>query len=99
MPGRDGGEIKVKTILIGNFGIGRKRSKKNAQRLAMYINGDVHKLNLRESREFTFRGAITIIIALFSLLLCAVFGQFDDSKKTRMMGPGSKTIDEAKGRW
>lgn len=89
-PRETGGEVKVKTVLFGNFGIGRKRSRKNAQRLAMYLNGDVEKLDLKESREFTFRGAFTIVISLFSLLLCLVFGQFDDENVKRLMGPGSK---------
>ena len=51
-PPRDkGGEVKTKTVVFGNFGIGRKRSRKNANRVALYVNGDVNSLNLKEGRS------------------------------------------------
>ena len=94
------------SAVFGKFGVGRKRSKKQAQKIALYLDGEVNTLSLKESKVFTFRGAMTMILGFFSFLLCIVFGQFDDPKR-KFMGPGSNNFDykkystnaNANGRW
>lgn len=71
---------EVAPIPMSITSIGRKRPRLAVNEIQEYIDNERSSVKLRESSGFDWRGLLCIIFGIFSLLFCALLGQFTDPK-------------------
>lgn len=73
--------VKQDPVPMSVATLGRKRPRVSTEEINNYIENDhVAELIISESSGVDWRGVVCIIFSIFSLLFCALFGQFADPK-------------------